>query len=241
MIKSSRAWLIMGFMIALGILTTARPAQAQFVAVRVTQGMTVITVADGDPDDENPAPNAVTAVINTLTGITTTVDTAISNTPGTTTGASLDLSFLVSAVGAAGGSVTIEATATGYTQPPAGPLPLTLVSSIGGTVGAGSTLEAEQFVDPGDGQFVQTGPSVAHGPFGAGPYSDSGSVQFTNPAGAYSITERVDVTVAGGVNVSGNFESIVAVPAPGGLVLALMSLPAFGLNQLWRRLRKAKV
>jgi len=249
-------WPIIMAMVPLGFLACAAPAQAAF-AIKVDLGVGPISISttggpvvqaspvfvvnDGDPADLNPTANAITTII-TSAGFTSTVNTAITNTPGTAaSGGLLDLQYTISSVGGGtGGTATITASATGFTQPPQGANPLTLMSQIGGTGTGTFNLTAAQWADTANGLFTTSGPnSVSHGPFVSSPYSDSKSKSFNRAATPYSLADQLVVTLGANSLVTGDFQSTVTgAPAPAGLFLALAGLPVLGFGYLRRRLKK---
>jgi hypothetical protein len=85
-----------------------------------------------------------------------------------------------------------------------------------------------------------TGPGAAGVTIGAiGAFAASGSTTFNSGAAGYSIFAQVLVHFTGPGTISWDEEQQVTVPGPGGLVLALVALPGFGLAWLRRRLKKA--
>lgn len=238
-----KKWSILLVLVGLCVLSAATDARAQF-AVRIQSGAINVTILDGGAGDTNPAPNAITVVsgvggVPVIPGLQTHVSTAITNSPGGAE-ALLDLSYTVSALGAAGGSVQISTSATGFTSPGPALNPLSLTSELGGTI-SGGTISAQQFVGLTNGQF-ELGPTPGlQGPFtdATSPYASERSLTFS-ATGQYSLTDRVNITLGAGGITTGNIASSVrGVPAPGGLALALCGLPLVGGYLLRRRQKQA--
>lgn len=133
--------------------------------------------------------------------------------------------FADNTLGTSTGTITIMATAQGYTGLTA-LSPNTVSSHFGGfNTGADSTAQA--WIDNANGLFTM--PAVyttgVQGPFSSASYSDDQSTSFIS-ANPFSITQRIVLNVAAGGNVSGGFTT--KVPEPGTLALVGLGLLAAG-------------
>jgi len=190
----------------------------------------------------------------------------LSNNPGTSGGSTLSLSSnqqINTTFGAAGGSHTIriEISQDGWTSPTG--TPLTLSSSAGGSFDyvAGTNPTATQsvlstyqgfldntnalFGQPGAGSTpIQTASASSNSP-GTTPlvFSPGTSTNNTVPGGTpFSMTDVLtfNFTLGAGsgqatANVSAS--TVASVPAPAGVVLALVSAPFLGIGAWLRRRR----
>jgi len=229
--------LVVAVLVGSALLGAPTQARAGFeLKVNLGSGDHIIT--DGSAQDSNTAANAITAVI-IENGFSTTVNTAITNTPGDSTGALLDITYTIISIGGAGGTATITASATGYNQPPQALNPLTLTSHIGGTGTGSFTVTGQQWVDTTDQLYGMQFSPGAHGPFTTSPYSDSKTVAFNRGAGPFSLTDQLTITLGANSSTTGDLQSTVPVPAPAGLLLALSGLPVLGVGG-WLRRRRMK-
>jgi len=188
-------------------------------------------------------------------GFSITATVADSNSPGSPTVATIDLSSLhiKNQTGVAGNStLTLKTGDTGFTMPNGASM--AMVSTISATAGGLNTHNAfvtfNSYFDNTNAQFgTQQGtptlnPSSPGGPgtgLAAGfsmSANSSGTVN-GNPPNPYSLTQVLVGTVWNGdLFTDGSSGTTVFAPAPAGLMLVLSGLPFAGGLGLWRRFRK---
>ncbi len=211
-------------------LVLAVPLVAAAVSVRLTSGATTVTCDDGEPCDENPAPGAVT-FIGSVGAFTVNVTTAITEPVlGSASFAILDLSSVN--VSGGPGTLTIEASHTGYTGPLPGGFYLATLN-VGGTTDG--TVEFEGYLDDANNLFGTGALLGTLGPFGPGPFS--GSITGSAPATAsFALTLVAYITHSGGDQISSFDFDVRPVAEPG-----MLSLFGIGLGSALlggRRLRR---
>lgn len=240
----------------LGLITTPE-ADAAF-KLRLSSGADQVTITDDDVsnlpygggvgnanDGSAGMPGFISIIVTvgnfSITGTFGSSDPVLPNTPYQ---ANLHLTNMsISSPG--GGTITIELTDTDFTLgAPFGEA--TLLSSIGGTLAAGGTIEAWQVLDLQNAEFAANldGEAVVH----HGPISTPGAFASPFPLGGYladtfnhlntdpfSITERVVLTHTGAGVTSFDMDSLAVVPAPSALFLCLGGLPMLGAWMARRR------
>ena len=234
-IKVGIITVMVGIALLFGMQSTAL---AISFGIQVTDSVRTVTVLDNQSaDDLNPALGVILISL-TDSAFSININTAITNSPGDATGATVDTGWQVGTGTGTGGLLTITSSATDFTVPPTGAV-TTLVSSFGGTIAPGAnTAAAQQWENPSNLLFAMTGAtSGVQGPFGPPGFFDMASVGFTSTT-PYSITEELTLNLAPGGQTSGDLNSTAGkVPEPISLILLGSGLAGAGL---YRRLRKPK-
>jgi hypothetical protein len=212
------------------VLTQSTPANAA-LTLKLTQGVSTVTVVDGDGDGAVTFNGVVGNYnINVSTGLSKPVF------PASPTFGKMDLNS-VNVSGGSGGLLVIELSDNDF---PAFPSPGVLGGMVGGTTNG--TVEAWAYKNDSNVLFDTVSPEadVHLGPFTAGAFSGTAS-DTHGPLGPYSMTLVVNINHAPGTGVSSSFdfEVVNTVPAPAGLILAATAVPFLGL--LRRRMRKPEV
>lgn len=231
-----------------GLATLASPANAlaDFAIEIIGPGFYAggVVICDNCPGDLNLAIGSITVVTSSASLITPPIpgfadggliQSAITNSPGGPLQALLDMHVLLSSLLNTGGTVTVLASATGYTFPPAGGT-ATLVSSVGGTnTGASDTFQ--QWADLVNALFGM-GPITpgVQGPFSGAAFANVASTSFLTVT-PFSLTERGIMTLGANSLTSYDFQSQV-VAAPAALVLLGLGLSGVGVIS-WRRRRRS--
>jgi hypothetical protein len=236
--------------LVLGILLSQSSAYAAFKVKLSTGSGSTTTVSDDDGFNVDPLDTGIGAgtagVISfgalNLGGFRITVTLAESKPEiGSAAAPAMHLNYVVTKLsGSPADTLTILVTDTGFT-----PLPLGLVTNLGGASGANPPAQVlyQAYTSTSNTEFDITGGDTTSTSFSSivpaanSDYSFGPSI-LPNPASApYSITMSLFIDgAAGSMSTSGDVY-INTVPAPAGLVLVLSGMPIVGLGAWFRRRR----
>jgi hypothetical protein len=205
------------------ILAVSAPAFA-VPQLRLSDGVSTVTITDGGVGDANGTPGAVTW-IGSIGSFVVNVSTGVSKP--VFPDANMDLNS-INIAGGAGGTLLIEFTDTDFQTL------LGFAELFGGTLLGpdGSSVLAEGWFDQGNAAFGQSSPICAIGPFGPGAFGGSCSNFGAPGAPNYSLTQRITLRLTGAGDFSGDFR-LRPVPEP-----ATMFLLGSGIIAGLRRRRK---
>lgn len=208
--------------LALGVAT----ANADMV-LKLSDGSTTVTIVDNSALDTN----ALAGVIEwsgVIGNFTVNSATALSD-PFTGPVPKLDLNSLNTS-STLGGTMTVSLTDTHFSTLNA----FNLTNVFSATTDGTATSEYGWDADNLEFDFTSGSDSNTHSsPGGFGVFVFGGGF---GPDAAFSLTNEVTIVHAGGSVQSTSFNSTVAIPAPGALILAAMGLGIVG----WRKKRLAK-
>jgi hypothetical protein len=231
------------------LLLVPGKASADF-KVRITTLSGSATITDGGAGDlDGLVNNSITVNYNDASyNVIGTI--SFTNTPGTATLGLLDVSYNISTrnltggANGTGGLATLEASATGYTQPTVNPL--TLSNTFNGNGSGTGSITSQAYADPANGLFSEGGGFPSPGPVGpfpigqSGGFNGAGSVLFNKGGTPYSLTDVLTFNLNPNSNVSGDSQDeVTPYPAPASLLLIASGVPFMGLGAWLRRRRSA--
>jgi hypothetical protein len=206
--------------VALAVGVFAPTVQADLV-LELSDGTTLVSVTDNEPDDLNPD-EGVVLYSGTIGVWTVNVATGVSKPViGAVTDPKLDLNSIN--VSDDAGWLGIALQDTDFSLSPSWGGAATLISEIGGTTAG--TVEFAQFLDQEDSE----GLAVELGPFGPGAFAGTGTDSGLLSASPFSLTELVFISHDGAGATSFNALSSV-VPLPSAILLGLLGLGAAGVK-----------
>jgi hypothetical protein len=214
------------------LLLLSGPAAQAVPTLRLSDGITTVTVADGAFNDMTAAVGAVT--FSGAIGVwTVNVSTGASDPAlGTPTSPSMDINSLDISGGA--GTLTIW-----FSDDFFGPTSSGVSASIGGTINnkPGSSLTYKTYADGSNTLFAETLLLTSQS-FTSGAFSGdaSGGLPSDPYPAPYSLTQKLVITHAGAGATS--FDATLMVP-DGGSTVALLGFALLGIEGLRRKLRLA--
>jgi MYXO-CTERM domain-containing protein len=242
--------------VAVALAAVAIPQRSANAALGTMQltlisGTSTIETQDNGTGDTAPTTGVISVVNTQLNGITVTVDTSSSNSPGAGGSGALNIQSLnITNSNITSVTLTILTTDINFTVPGALPnAPMTLSSFFSETSGGGlGTATFRSFADPNNGQ--PEAPVLPTGPVSTALQTDSLAGDFDDTAtpvswnlngvpGPYSLANVMTLTLGPGVIVTLNGTTTATpvtspVPEP-----TLGVLPALALGLLARRRRNA--
>jgi len=222
-----------------GAATLGTPSQVQAAfAVRVTTTAGSQTINDGGAGDLDGLVNNSITVNYGDTAYHLVGTISFTNAPGTASKAILDVSYNVNTFGTTGGAASLEASASGFTQPNSNPETLSFL--VNGNGSGTGTLSGQGAVVTNGALFSLAGPSVTLPTSGSfdisGAYAGSGSVSY-NGATPFTLSEKISFNLGAESNTSGDGQLTITTPAPASLLLVFSALPVWGLAARRRRRR----
>lgn len=201
-------------LLAAGMVLAGATQMARAVPqLRISDGLTTITISDGGAGDSQAVPGQVVWVgsvgnwtLNVHTGTTYPV-------LGSLTNPVLDLSFNAIS-NANGGTLTVSFSADGF-----GPTAGNAVASTGGTTQG--TVLYNTYGGTNNTLFSTSNLLTSQGPFVAPAFSGTTSGGNVNNVGPYSLTQVITITHAAGVSRITTGDSILTVPESGTSILLL--------------------
>jgi VPDSG-CTERM motif len=219
------------FLVAVVFGLAAPPLAHAVPTLRLSDGVSTVTIADGGVGDSNPVAGAVT-FIGPIGSFSTNVSTGLSKPVlGSATLPFLDLSSVNFSSGPAGGTLTI-----GFSDNFFGPTPGGVTANIGGTTAR--TVSYSTFADASNLLFGTFIPLTSQGPFGAPAFSGTtfATLGLLSP---FSLTQEVVIihTAAGAASFNAELKAVPKAVPDGGSTVALLGGVLVGLESLRRRFR----
>jgi hypothetical protein len=169
---------------------------------------------------------------------------ADSNSPGTPTVATIDLSSLtIQNKTGASNTLSITTGDTGFTAPVGTSVAVnsTISATAGGTNGSKATVIFNSYLDTSNAQFgkQQGTPTINLTIAPGASQSDNSGADLNAAITPYSLTQVAQISLANNDKLTdGSSGTTVTVPAPPALFLALSALPALGLPYVRRRRKR---
>jgi hypothetical protein len=198
-----------------------------------------IVVNDNAPGlDSDPAVGSITNT-STVGGFGIAISIANSDSPGTPSSATLQISSLeIKNQGVGAGVLTIAVSDNNFTLPGGLGDAMTMYSDFGGTfsinAALGNSVSFQSFVDPANitpANAVSTAPlNFVKTSSGTQAFSGSNSAPWVHGAGAYSLRNvaTVSLSTGGQLNISG---TTTVVPEPTFVALGALSTAVLGLRR----------
>lgn len=182
-----------------------------------------------------------TSIINTgsvTIGDFTVSDTAFSNSAQAAPAAKTAVNTLSIANNSMGfATLTVQVTDNGFQIPTPGPVILTSSNASTNTLMSGESISYTSKLI--DGSNTTTSPTLVYNSVGGSGFNNKNSTDALLTVDPFTLTSLTTITVAGGDELQSNGTTMLATPAPAGIVLALTGLPLLGLGLLRRRMRRA--
>ena len=217
-------------LLAAAVFSLSSPPHAHAITtLRLTDGVTTITIADAGAGDANPVAGAVTFIGSIGSFSINNVTTGLSKPVlGSATLPFLDLNSVD--VSGSAGTLTISFSDNFF-----GLTPGDVTANIGGTTGG--TVSYSTFADASNLLFGKSTPLTSQGPFG-GPAFSGTSFADLGLLSPFSLTQEVVITHASGVRATSFNAELKAQGVPdGGSTVGLLGLALVGLESLRRRFR----
>lgn len=203
--------------------------------IEILQGNTLLyTCYDGQSCDVDTATNSMGVNIGSggysIPGFTGGIQTSFTNTPGGPYFSILDVTWNVKSIPTApGGSITIRASATGYSFPDANAL-ASLMSVVSGNIAGTGSVTATKWVNSDNSLFGTTGINVTQGPFTSVGFTNTATSHFISST-PYSITEQLSFSIGSDSSTTGDSYTQV-IPEPATVLLVGIGL---GIGAFARR------
>jgi hypothetical protein len=218
------------FALAAGALfTLASPCEAA-LSLRITQGATIVTVADGNNDGAVGYDSLVSGAVGTYAVV---VSTGLSQPIEPAPYPHLHLNITANGTGTLVVELTETSDGSTFISPLSG-----LILSVGGLTAPGGSITFESFVDDNDVAFGTTTAGPTLGPFVTSPHAGLISGSFASVTDPYSVTLRITI-VHSTQGTTSTDADLSTVPEPASLaVWSVLGLAGLGYGG-WRRKRVA--
>lgn len=207
---------LIGAALAAACLAAPQAATAQSFAVQVNG----VQCNDNAACDMDADANEI-VFLATVAGLSLTVNTSLTNTPGGPAFSAIDMGWIISSLTTAlPGPFAIQflASATGFTFPSAGSASV-LTNQLNGNFVGGATISGQSWADSSNTLFGMGGTTA-----GAQGLNTMTSIAFLSST-PYALTQELDFLLNAGSFTSGDFATTV-VPEPAPLALIGIALAA---------------
>lgn len=206
--------------LAMGLVFGVHSFSFATPTLQLTQGVNVVTVADGGLGDMDSLANNVVIYMGSVGVFTINVTTGLTGAALGVSTPYLDLNSINVTTINGGGTLEILFSENDYSYAPAN-----YVFSVGGLAAGSATFEA--WLGSNNALFAKTTQIGSTLTYPAGPFSGSTSDSM-NLAIPYSLTIDADIVHPGGAQGS-SFNAGLTVPEPGILILLGIALSVVGV------------